>query len=231
MPLANYLKMPKKQEVLALLALHWSFRRIERETGVRRETVAAYARQADPNPAKTFPGSGMVPAPDSGDLAWVDGSNPAKTFPGSDPNPAKTFPGSALPPRFAAAAYRDTVAEKLDAGLTIQRIYQDLVEDFSYGYSYESVKRYVRQLAPTRRAAGVMHSLPGEDYGQTAVMVSPKGSRTWDSLPSGIAPHNSYKASSQASRSLGRRAAFGLVDVGEPARASASRFIPRSICT
>jgi hypothetical protein len=58
MPLANYLKMLKRQEVLALLALKWSFRRIERETGVRRETVSAYARGTDSNPAKTFPGSG-----------------------------------------------------------------------------------------------------------------------------------------------------------------------------
>jgi hypothetical protein len=53
--------------------------------------------------------------------------------------------------------------EKLGAGLTIQRIFQDLVEDFSYGYSYESVKRYVRTLASRPRACGVMHSLPGEE--------------------------------------------------------------------
>ena len=161
--LANYLKMPKRQQVLALLLLKWSFRRIERETGVRRETVSAYSRQADPNAAKTFPGSGGVPSPDSQGLLGVDGSNPAKTFPGSGSNPAKTFAGSPLPPRFAAAAYHDAITEKLDADLTIQRIYQDLVEDFSYGYSYESVKRYVRQLAPKRRVAGVMHSLPGEE--------------------------------------------------------------------
>ena len=92
MPLANYLKMLKRQQVIALLALKWSFRRIERETGVRRETIAAYARQADPNPAKTFAGSEAVLGPDSQGFLGVDGSNPAKTF-----------PGSPLPPRFAAA--------------------------------------------------------------------------------------------------------------------------------
>jgi hypothetical protein len=44
----NYLKMPKKSQVLALLELGWSYRRIEAETGVRRETVSRYdaARQA-----------------------------------------------------------------------------------------------------------------------------------------------------------------------------------------
>jgi hypothetical protein len=148
--LADYLKMQKRQEVLTLLALKWTFRRIERETGVRRETVSGYARHAESNPAETFPGSGGDEGADSQALVGVDGSNPAKTF-----------PGSALPPRFAAARYHDTITEKLDAGLTIQRIYQHLVEDFSY--AYDSVKRHVRQLRPKRRAVGVMHSLPGDE--------------------------------------------------------------------
>lgn len=161
--LANYLKMPKRQQVVALLALKWSFRRIERETGVRRETISAYSRQGDSNPAKTFPGSSAIEGPESGALEEADGSNPAKAFPGSGPNPAKTFPGSDGRPRFAAAAHHDTITEKLDLGLTVQRIFQDLVEDFSYGHSYESVKRYARTLAPQRRACGVMHSLPGEE--------------------------------------------------------------------
>lgn len=155
--------MPKRQQVLALLALRWSFRRIERETGVRRETISAYARQAGSNPAKTFPGSAGSESPDFQTFEGVDGSNPAKTFAGSGSNPAKAFPGSGARPRFAAAEYRDAITEKLELGLTIQRIFQDLVEDFSYGHSYESVKRYVRTLAPKRRACGVMHSLPGEE--------------------------------------------------------------------
>ena len=41
--MSNYLKMPKKAQVLALLELGWSYRRIEAETGVRRETVSARA--------------------------------------------------------------------------------------------------------------------------------------------------------------------------------------------
>ena len=53
----NYLKMPQKQQILALLALGWSYRRIEAETGVRRETVSRYDRQRLANAAKTFPGS------------------------------------------------------------------------------------------------------------------------------------------------------------------------------
>lgn len=38
--MGNYLKMADKQRILALLELGWSYRRIQRETGVDRETVA-----------------------------------------------------------------------------------------------------------------------------------------------------------------------------------------------
>jgi hypothetical protein len=47
--------MPKKSQVLALLELGWSYRRIEAETGVRRETVSRYDRMRRSNAAKTFP--------------------------------------------------------------------------------------------------------------------------------------------------------------------------------
>ena len=159
----NYLKMPQKQQVLALLALGWSYRRIQAETGVRRETVGRYDRQRQANAAKTFPGSDGAPPAASEGTALVAAANPAKTFAGSTPNAAKTFAGSVPPVRFAAAAYRDAITEKLDAGLTLQRVWQDLVEDFGYGASYESVKRYVRTLAPRRRAVGVFHVAPGAE--------------------------------------------------------------------
>jgi hypothetical protein len=44
--MGNYLKMSDKNRVLALLELGWTYRRIERETGVRRETIAAMIRAA-----------------------------------------------------------------------------------------------------------------------------------------------------------------------------------------
>src|SRR5918995_1177126 len=118
----NYLKMPKKSQVLALLELGWSYRRIEAETGVRRETVSRYDRMRRSNAAKTFPGSDASPPSEFPDLQPGDDPNAAKTFAGSDSNPAKTFPGSAPRPRFAAALYRAAITEKLNAGLTLQRI-------------------------------------------------------------------------------------------------------------
>src|SRR5688572_11276958 len=159
----NYLKMPKKSQVLALLELGWSYRRIEAETGVRRETVSRYERMRRANAAKTFPGSDPSPPAESPDCSDGEGSNAAKTFAGSEPKPAKTFPGSTSRPRFTAAVYRTAITEKLDAGLSLQRIWQDLVEEYGYGASYESVKRFVRTIAPTRRAVGVFHCAPGAE--------------------------------------------------------------------
>jgi len=68
MLVANYLKMLKRQQVLALLDLGWTYRRIEAETGVRRETVARYDRRRRSNAAKVFPGS-EPPDPVSGAAA------------------------------------------------------------------------------------------------------------------------------------------------------------------
>ena len=161
--MSNYLKMPKKSQVLALLELGWSYRRIEAETGVRRETVSGYDRARGANAAKTFPGSAPSPPTESPDLSPAEDSNAAKTFAGSVAKPAKTFLGSAPRPRFAAATYRTAITEKLDAGLSLQRIWQDLVEEYGYGASYESVKRFARTIAPVRRAVGVFHCAPGAE--------------------------------------------------------------------
>jgi len=59
----NYLKMPDRQRVLALRELGWSYRRIERETGVRRETAARYDRMRQSKPANLTTGPVSVTEP------------------------------------------------------------------------------------------------------------------------------------------------------------------------
>jgi transposase len=44
--MANVLKSERREQVLALGRLGWSLRRIEKETGIRRETVSGYLQQA-----------------------------------------------------------------------------------------------------------------------------------------------------------------------------------------
>ena len=160
--MGNYLQMAKAQQVLALLELDWSYRRIEAETGVRRETVSRYDAARRAKAAKVFPGSDTSSTAGVGEAASDAASNAAKVFPGSVSKAAKVFPGSARS-RASAAYYRDAITEKLDAGLSAQRIWQDLVEEFGYGASYESVKRFVRTLAPRPRAVGVFHHAPGAE--------------------------------------------------------------------
>jgi hypothetical protein len=52
---SNVLTEEKKNQVIALGRLGWSLRRIERETGVRRETAAGYLEA--PGIAVRYPGS------------------------------------------------------------------------------------------------------------------------------------------------------------------------------
>ena len=174
--MGNYLKVDKKQQVISLLGLGWSYRRIERETGVRRETVARYDNSRSSKPAKVFPGSAEAPGAESQDIFESDSPNAAKVFPGFDPKPAKTFPGSDRPRRSAAAAYHDLIVSKLDQRLSIQRIWQDLVSEYGYAHSYESVKRYVRILIRAQKVVGVLHSEPGEE-GQVDFF---RGAPVWD---------------------------------------------------
>src|SRR3990172_6708142 len=81
MSMPHYLKMPKQQQVAALLALGWSYRRIEAETGVRRETVGRYDRMRRSNAAKVFPGSEGVPPGESGEDRAAEASNAANEPP------------------------------------------------------------------------------------------------------------------------------------------------------
>ena len=115
----NYLKMPKQQHVIALLELGWSYRRIQTETGVRRETVGRYDRARQAKAAKVFPGSPPQEPPTAEASLTIDDPNAAKAFAGSESNPANVFPGSPLhdrdrwPPRIAPRLRRNEVAPEI----------------------------------------------------------------------------------------------------------------------
>lgn len=105
-------------------------------------------------------------------------SKPTQVTAGSEESSASVPPR----PRSRCEPYRAAILEKLKAGLSAQRIYQDLVEDFRFPHSYESVKRFVRTLCrsqepPFRR----VDSAPGEeaqvDFGQGAPVIGVDGKR------------------------------------------------------
>jgi len=150
--MGNYLKMADKQRILVLLELGWSYRRIQRETGVRRETIARYDPRRDPKAAK-------VP---TGPVAKL----------------ARAPTGSAS----ACERYRDIIEAAVARGLSAQRIWQDLQEDYCFRHGYDSVKRFVRTVKRRRpEVADVMEHPPGAeaqvDFSQGPPTLDPNTGR------------------------------------------------------
>jgi transposase len=140
--MANQLKMAVVEAIVALLGRGWSYRRIARELGVHRETVARYDRmRRSVKPAISTPGA--------------EASEQAPEGPEEARSPGR--PSHCAP-------YAEWIQAKLEAGLSGQRIFQDLRSETEFAGSYSSVKRYVRRLGasrplPFRR----MECRPGEE--------------------------------------------------------------------
>jgi len=161
--MANQLKMAMVHAINGLLGQGWSHRRIARELGIHRETVARYDR-----------------------LRKILNSKPANPTPGSDTEysskPANATSGSealqhSLGPPSLCQSFEEIIKKKLEENLSGQRIWQDLVSDHNFTGSYSSVKRFIRRLGketplPFRR----MECGPGfeaqVDFGSGAWIIS-----------------------------------------------------------
>lgn len=156
--------MAYQKAIQALAARGWSQRRIARELGIHRETVARYVRLAS-KPAISTAGSS---------------SKPAIPTAGSGPKPAIPTAGSAGRSSLCER-YRKVIEEKLTQGLSAQRIFQDLVGEHEFEGSYESVKRFVRPLRerpqlPFRRLEVEAGEEAQVDFGKGA-LTRTKGDR------------------------------------------------------
>lgn len=120
--MANFLSEDKKQIILALLRLKCSQREVQRRTGVRRETISKYGKAA-----------GILAPPT---VCSVGDTAKAAT---------QVPPGSGGVSRSLSAPYQAQIEQALAAGLTAQRIYQDL-QDIGFTGRYWSVKRFVKRL-------------------------------------------------------------------------------------
>lgn len=180
----NELKVNQQNAIIALYRQGWSKRKIARELGVDRSAVRRYlAASADSKPP-TNPRTGSE----------------EQTASEADEVPApSTCPGEAVPPKpinlrtgvlalggagpdSLCEPWKDHIQSALTAGLSIQRIYQDLVAERQFAGSYDSVWRFVRKLEgvlalPFRR----MEVEPGTelqvDFGQGAWVVDEQGKR------------------------------------------------------
>jgi transposase len=172
----NYLKVNEQQSILTLAGHGWSRRRIARELKLDRATVRRHLEGATANAAISTPGSGS--AADSNTAISTLGS---ESIGGSEPAGIATA-GSAVGPgrKSVCLPWAGRIEAAVTAGLSAQRIYQDLVTEHSFPGSYQAVKRFVRKLSaltvlPFRR----MEVEPGAeaqiDFGQGAWVVQPDG--------------------------------------------------------
>jgi len=60
--------------------------------------------------------------------------------------------------------YKDYILAKMEKGLTIKRIYQDLIREYGISGTYSGVRHYVQKHRPPKQDVFmVLHSLPGEE--------------------------------------------------------------------
>ena len=174
---SNVLNEEKKKQVIALGQLGWALRRIEKETGIRRETAAGYLKAAG-IPVRLAGGWGKRKPPPSKPANEVTtGPEAAKPANGAAVTTG-SGEGSKPPDPTASISepYRELIESALSQGRNAMSIWQELVDRYSFTGAYESVKRYARKLRGTQspEARAIIQTAPGEesqvDYG-TGPMV------------------------------------------------------------
>ena len=163
--MVNEVKMSVRDAILGLFRQNWSHRRIARELGVDRRTVKRYVALAERESKCT-----TNPTPGSDQPVEAE-------FEGQDSGPPD-LPG----PPSKCEPFRENIFEKLDAGLSAQRIWQDLKLDHGFAGSYQSVKRFCRRLGrktelPFRRIEVEPGAEAQVDFGKGALVERPNGKR------------------------------------------------------
>ena len=166
--MGNVLDTHRQQQVVALGRLGWSLRRIERATGVRRETVSDHLKAAGiAVRGRGRPGEGKGKPAIFGEVST---GSPSAPWP---PPPTRAPQASACEP------YRDHIEAALQRGRNAMAIWQDLVED-GFPARYASVRRFVRQLrgsTPSEARVVITTSVGEEsqvDYGDGPMVRHPQ---------------------------------------------------------
>ncbi len=174
--MSNVLSEDKQQQVIALGRLGWSLRRIQRETGVRRETASDYLRAAGIGVRPPGAWGRRTPAKPANEVTTGGEAKPAnEVATGSEPG----SPGPASAEGSSCEPFRDFVELSLARGRNAMAIWQDLVASHGFSGKYPAVKRYVRKLRGHAKpqARVVIQTAPGEeaqvDYGTGPMVRDP----------------------------------------------------------
>ena len=173
--MSNVLSEAKKQQVIALGRLGWPLRRIEQETGVRRETAGAYLKAAGIGVRPPRAWGRRPPAKPANEVTTgSDATKPANTNPNTENLSAKgkakaetakpanqnevttgfgvelsdSRPKDAK--RALSTSFCEPFRDAIELGLSHDRnavaIWQDLVTESGFRGGYQTVKRFVRKL-------------------------------------------------------------------------------------
>lgn len=152
--MANQLKVDVQEAIKHLIRAGYSQRRIARELGLHRLTVKRYAGELTDSEC-TIP---------------LTGSKCTIALTGKVGRSSQ------------CERHRERIETMAEAGLSAQRIYQDLQVEVNYAGSYTSVQRFVKKLK--EKEPGIVCRLecePGEevqiDYGEMYVLEDEKGRR------------------------------------------------------
>jgi len=199
---SNVLKPENREQIKALGRLGWSLRRIQKETGIRRETISSYLKEAGiemrPPRARHLPSKPAshpqrVITDSGGENDTVETRNP-------DSNPSKpASPAGAVitdssdiqessaapqptrsPSSSTCEPFRDVIELGLSRGRNAKAIWQDLVDTYDFAASYQSVRRFIHQIRgrQTPEACAVIETPAGEeaqvDYGAGPMIRDPQ---------------------------------------------------------
>ncbi len=153
--MSNVLNEGKKQQVIALGRLGWSLRRIQRTTGVRRETAATYLKAAGIARRPPANWRRQPPAKPANEVITDFGAELTTAAPEPKRSPSAS----------ACAPYRDAIELGLSRGRNAMAIWQELVDTSGFVAGYQSVRRFVRKLqpGPSPEACAVIQTAPGEE--------------------------------------------------------------------
>jgi len=158
---SNYLKMMKRQQVLALLdsaGRTGTSSRRPASAGKRSRGTIARAGQMRPKCSPALRAPRSCPRQEIRPQRFKPGQSVPRLAFKCGQNVPRLGPSA----RASAAVYRDVIVTKLDVGLSLQRIWQDLVEEFGYGTA-TSRSNDTSAARPTEARGGGVHSEPGEE--------------------------------------------------------------------
>ena len=181
--MSNRINILNKEQILGLIQLGWSDRKINRAMGIHRVTIARYRKEFKDNLVSDVDKKGIFEPRYTEGQAQEDKRQSVpfaeKQVPTDRvvhfqvPTDPSDLIKTSLSSKSRASVYHVIIQEKLRLGQSARSIYQDLVQEKVYAGSYDSVKRYIRKLRKRLpRLYARIETAPGEeaqvDFGEGA---------------------------------------------------------------